>query len=61
MSRRGAQAQQAFLERGRASLDKARETGELYPLNETLDRMKARLEKRMAEHRRASRRATDKP
>src|SRR5512145_1830085 len=54
-------AQREFLERGRASLAKAKKTGKFHSLNETLDRMQARLEKRMAEHRHASRRMTGKP
>jgi len=44
-------AQQAFLERGRASLAEARRTGEFLPLDGVLDRMEARLEERMGEYR----------
>jgi hypothetical protein len=48
-------AQQEFLARGRASLAKARKTGEFYPLQSTLDDMQKRLEQRMAEHRKKTR------
>ena len=48
-------AQQEFLARGRASLAQARKTGEFYPLDEVLDRMRARLVARMDEARRAPR------
>jgi hypothetical protein len=42
------EAQQEFLIRGRASLAKAKRTGEFYPLHEVLDQMRARLTTRMA-------------
>lgn len=45
-------AQEEFLARGRASLAEAKRTGEFYPAEEVLDRMRARLGKRMDEHRR---------
>ena len=48
-------AQQEFVARGRASLAQARKTGEFYPLDEVLDRMRARLVARMDEARRAPR------
>ena len=54
-------AQQEFLARGRASLAQARKTGEFYPLDEVLDRMRARLATRMDEARRAQRAKTGKP
>ncbi|MCU0923063.1 MAG: hypothetical protein MUF16_22540 [Burkholderiaceae bacterium] len=54
-------AQQEFLARGRASLNKAKKTGELYPLNEVLDRMRARLVQRMDEAQRAHPPKTKKP
>ena len=49
--------QQAFLARGRASLAKARRTGTYFPLDEILGEMEARLEKRIAEHERATRKS----
>lgn len=42
------EAQQEFLMRGRASLAKAKRTGEFHPLHEVLDRMRALLAARMA-------------
>jgi len=45
-------AQEEFLARGRASLADAKRTGEFYPAEEVLDRMRARLDQRMEEHRR---------
>ena len=54
-------AQQEFLARGRASLAQARKTGEFYPLDEVLDRMRARLVTRMDEAKRALRPKTTKP
>ena len=45
-------AQEEFLARGRASLAKARQAGEFYPLQRSLDQMRTRLEKRMDEERR---------
>ena len=53
-------AQQEFLARGRASLAQARKTGEFYPLDEVLDRMRVRLATRMDEARRAPRPKTGK-
>jgi hypothetical protein len=44
-----------FHARGRASLAKARKTGEFYLLQSTLDDMQKRLEQRMAEHRKKTR------
>ena len=44
-----------LLARGRASLDKAKESGEFYPLRGLLDEMQARLDERMSAHRRAQR------
>jgi predicted lysophospholipase L1 biosynthesis ABC-type transport system permease subunit len=54
-------AQQAFLERGRASLANAKATGEFYPLHGVLDQMRARLDARMDEQRRARRVKSKKP
>jgi hypothetical protein len=54
-------AQQEFLARGRASLAKAKKTGELYPLDEVLDRMRARLVARMDEAQRGRPAKTKKP
>jgi Arc/MetJ-type ribon-helix-helix transcriptional regulator len=45
-------AQDEFLARGRASLAEAKRTGEFYPAEEVLDRMRARLGKQMDEQRR---------
>lgn len=42
-------AQEEFLARGRASLADAKRTGEFYPAEEVLDRMRARLDKGMQE------------
>ena len=39
--------QDEFLARGRASLAKAKRTGEFYPANQVLDRLQDRLESRM--------------
>lgn len=47
-------AQQEFVARGRASLAKAKATGEFYPLHGVLDQMRASLDVRMAEARRAT-------
>jgi hypothetical protein len=47
---RGRKAQQAFLARGRASIARAKQSGELYPLEGALDAMQARLEKRLSAH-----------
>ena len=41
------QAQEAFLARGRASRAQARRTGEFYPADEALDRMRERLQTKM--------------
>jgi hypothetical protein len=49
-------AQQAFLERGRASLAKAARSGEFYPAAEVLDSMRERLSARMKEMEKKSRR-----
>jgi predicted lysophospholipase L1 biosynthesis ABC-type transport system permease subunit len=54
-------AQQAFLTRGRASLANAKATGEFYPLHGELDQMRARLDARMVEKRRAQPLKTKKP
>ena len=54
-------AQQEFLARGRTSLAKARTADEFYPLHGVLDQMRARLDARMDEHRRAKRLKTRKP
>jgi hypothetical protein len=40
-------AQDEFLARGRASLAKAKRTGEFYPVDEALDGMRGRLQSRM--------------
>ena len=45
-------AQEEFLARGRASLAKAKQTGEFHALQESLDQMRTRLEKRMDKERR---------
>lgn len=42
------QAQQAFIARGRASLAKARKTGELYAAEDALSAMRERLNARIA-------------
>ena len=60
-ARRRRKAQQAFLARGRASLANAKATGEFYPLHGVLDQMRARLDARMVEARRAQRLKTKKP
>lgn len=39
-------AQQAFLARGRESIARAKDSGELYSLNDALDRMRDRLDQR---------------
>ncbi|MCH2241320.1 MAG: hypothetical protein MK041_05185 [Aquabacterium sp.] len=44
-------AQDEFVARGRASLAKARASGEFVPLDDALKAMRDRLETRMAEHR----------
>lgn len=53
-------AQEEFLARGRASLADAKRTGEFYPADEVLDRMRARLEQRMETHRRQQKPAARK-
>jgi hypothetical protein len=40
-------AQEEFLARGRASLDKAKRTGEFYPADKALEGMRGRLQARM--------------
>lgn len=47
-------AQEEFLARGRASLAKARRTGEFYDANQVLSAMQERLETRMREQRKAN-------
>jgi len=54
-------AQQEFVARGRASLAKAKRTGELYPLPEVLDRMRVRSATRMDEAQRARAPKSKKP
>lgn len=54
-------AQLEFLARGRASLAKAKATGEFYPLHGALDQMRARLDLRMDEQRRVKRLKIRKP
>jgi hypothetical protein len=54
-------AEQAFLARGRSSLDNAKKTGEFYPLRAVLDDMQTRLQDRMRAHGPAQRVAPDKP
>jgi hypothetical protein len=54
-------AQQEFLARGRASLEEARRSGELYPLEETLDAIQARLKQRLEKHVRKARQAASEP
>jgi hypothetical protein len=46
-------AQQAFLARGRASMARAKETGEFHALHGALDQMRERLDRRVEEARRA--------
>lgn len=43
-------ADQEFLARGRASLENAKKTGELYPLAGVLDELQTRLDDRMKAH-----------
>ena len=45
-------AQRAFLARGRASMARAKDTGEFHPLHGALDQMRERLDRRMEEARR---------
>lgn len=47
--------QQDFVSRGRASLARARETGEYYPAQDALQAMQARLDARLAAHRQGDR------
>lgn len=61
LAARRRKAQQAFLARGRASLDNAKAKGEFYPLHGVLDQMRARLNARMDEQRRARRLKSKKP
>lgn len=42
-------AQQAFIARGRASLERARETGRLIPLGQALDGIESRLQRKVAD------------
>jgi hypothetical protein len=51
---RDRRAQQEFLARGRASLAKAKESGNWVPLGAALDEMEARLQARIAAHRGAA-------
>ncbi len=44
-------AQEEFLARGRASLAKAKATGEFYPIENALNDMRERLDARMTRHR----------
>ena len=46
-------AQQAFLARGRASMARAKDSGEFHPLHGALDQMRSRLDRRIDEERRA--------
>jgi len=48
-------AEQAFLERGRASLERATRTGRFFPADEVLGAMRARLTARMTELKKQSR------
>lgn len=54
-------ADQEFLARGRASLAKAKKTGEFYPLVGVLDELQTRLEGRMKAHSRAKPVTVGKP
>lgn len=45
-------ALQAFLDRGRASMARAKATGEFHPLHGALDQMRSRLDRRMEDERR---------
>lgn len=47
-------AEEAFLARGRASLDKALKTGRVFPLDDVLADMEARVRERLAAHQRSS-------
>ena len=49
----GSGVQQAFLARGRASMARAKETGEFHSLHGALDQMRERLDRRVEEARRA--------
>jgi hypothetical protein len=51
-------AEQAFLERGRASLDRAMRTGKLYPAADVLAEMHERLSIKMREAKKNSRKKT---
>jgi hypothetical protein len=48
-------AEHAFLERGRASLERALRTGKLYPANDVLAEMRERLSVKMREAKKNSR------
>lgn len=54
-------AQQEFVARGRASLARAKASGEFYPLQGALDQMRARLDARVAELQPAKRGRAAKP
>ena len=54
-------AQQEFVARGRASLARAKASGEFYPLQGALDQMRARLDQRVAEAQRSKRGKSAKP
>ena len=54
-------AQQDFLVRGRASMARAKETGEFHPLHGALDQMRTRLDRRIDEERRARQPKPRKP
>jgi len=54
-------AQQEFVAHGRASLARAKASGEFYPLQGALDQMRERLDQRMAEAQRAKRGKSAKP
>lgn len=53
-------AEQEFLARGRASLAKAKKTGEFYSVGPVLDEMQSRLDVRVRALRRAQGESTDK-
>ena len=55
------QVQQEFVARGRASLARARETGEYYSATEALEAMRGRLDARLAAHRQADRASKRRP
>ena len=51
-------AEQAFLERGRASLDRALRTGKLYPATDVLSQMRERLSTKMRDAKKNTRKKT---